>query len=115
MSAVLTQRETTQQRLHYLAGLRGFELPEDDSSNSHQLPENGPTTLAAFTPIRQVFQSDGQNAMWRFESSHPSQISDFAESPLLSASDRIAMAAVSANRSNGCRKAATTSPSSQVQ
>src|SRR5260370_12564791 len=55
-----------------LAGLTGFELPEDDSSNSHQLPENGPTTLAAFTPIRQVLQSDGQNTMWRFESSHPS-------------------------------------------
>jgi len=43
-----------------LAELRGFELPEDDSPNSHQLPEKGPTTLAAFTPIRQVFQSDGQ-------------------------------------------------------
>jgi hypothetical protein len=28
-----------------MAGLTGFELPEDDSSNSHQLPENGPTTL----------------------------------------------------------------------
>jgi hypothetical protein len=34
-----------------VAGLRGFELPEDDSSNSHQLPEKGPTTLSAFTPI----------------------------------------------------------------
>jgi hypothetical protein len=34
-----------------MAGLRGFELPEDDSSNSHQLPEKGPTTLSAFTPI----------------------------------------------------------------
>jgi hypothetical protein len=56
-----------------MAGLTGFELPEDDSSNSHQLPENGLATLAAFTPIRQVFQSDGQNAMWRFESSQPSQ------------------------------------------
>ena len=28
--------------------------------------------LAAFTPIRQVFQSDGQDAIWRFESSQPS-------------------------------------------
>jgi hypothetical protein len=27
--------------LHCLAGLRGFELPEDDSPNSHQLPEKG--------------------------------------------------------------------------
>jgi hypothetical protein len=55
-----------------LAGLRGIELPEDDSPNSHQLLEKGPTTLSAFTPIRQVFQSDGQNAILRFESSQPS-------------------------------------------
>jgi hypothetical protein len=56
-----------------VAGVGGFELPEDDSSNSHQLPKKGLTTLAAFTPIRQVFQSDGQNAIWRFESSQPRQ------------------------------------------
>ena len=55
-----------------LAELRGFELPEDDSPNSHQLPEKGPTTLAAFTPIGRYF-SQMDNAILRFESSQPSQ------------------------------------------
>jgi hypothetical protein len=32
-----------------MSGLRGFELPEDDSSTNHQLPEKGPTTIATFT------------------------------------------------------------------
>jgi hypothetical protein len=45
-------------RPDWLAGLRGFELPEDDSSNSHQLPEKGThnVRLAAFTPFREGFQ-----------------------------------------------------------
>ena len=36
--------------LDSVAGLTGFELPEDESSNSHQLPENGATT---YRPSRQ--------------------------------------------------------------
>src|ERR1700730_12881079 len=62
------------QRPHCLPGLTGFELPDDDLISTIQMPKKGPATLAAFTPIRQVFQSDGQNAIWRFESSQPSQV-----------------------------------------
>jgi len=46
------RRGTPHQRRDLLAvildsvgGVTGFELPEDDSSNSHQLPKKGPTTL----------------------------------------------------------------------
>src|SRR5260370_30518510 len=41
MPAVLTYPEITSQRLDSMAGLRGFELPEDDSSNTHQLTGKG--------------------------------------------------------------------------
>ena len=42
-------------------------------------PPSHPAALGGYVrsclnrkPIRQVFQSDGENAIWRFESSHPS-------------------------------------------
>jgi hypothetical protein len=50
-----------------------------------------------------------------FESSHPSQISVSAKSPLLSVTESFAAALVSAKRSNGWRNLASTSPSLQVQ
>src|SRR5260370_30296050 len=56
-----------------MPGLRGFELPEDDSSIRPSTAEERTHNVSAPTPIRQVFQSDGQNAIWRFESSQPSQ------------------------------------------
>jgi hypothetical protein len=45
----------------------------------------------------------------------PSQISDFPGLTVCLASDHIAIAVVSANRSNGWRRLATTKPSSRLQ
>jgi hypothetical protein len=61
------------QRPHCLAGLRGFELPEGDSSSSRSSAGERPTTLDISRQIRQRFQLDGPNAICRFESSQPSQ------------------------------------------
>jgi hypothetical protein len=36
-----------------------------------ELPEKGSTTLRTSRRIRQTFQPDGKNAIWRFESSQP--------------------------------------------
>ena len=58
---------------------------------------------------------DFDSAMRRFESSRPSQISLLADLAVFLAPRRAAMAVVSANKSNGWRKVATTSPSCQVQ
>src|SRR5260370_34756750 len=51
---------------------RFVEQPSTAGEWAHNISRT--ESEAAFTPIRQVFQSDEQNAMWRFESSQPSQI-----------------------------------------
>jgi hypothetical protein len=62
-------------RIEYLAAEnRILDHRLTDAFGTACLPISAePTTLATFTPIRQVFQSDGQSAIWRFESSQPSQ------------------------------------------
>ena len=54
-----------------VAGLRGFELPNDNLPDRHQMLETGPTTSHVPTRIRHIFQSSNQNDVWRFESSQP--------------------------------------------
>src|ERR1700730_11734010 len=51
------------QRPDSVAGLRGFELPEDDSSNSHRLPEKGCrfcNTPKFFPPVTWPDESKGR-------------------------------------------------------
>jgi hypothetical protein len=59
-----------------LAGLRGFELPEDDSSNSHRLPEKGTHNVSSLHANSAGLSVRLTNAIWRFESSdfcHPAR------------------------------------------
>jgi hypothetical protein len=45
-----------------VAGLRGFELPNDDLSERSSTAGEGPTTLGPLNPIPQIFQSSSQTA-----------------------------------------------------
>jgi hypothetical protein len=71
-------------RRNCLPGLRGFELPEDDSSNSHRLPEKGTHNVSGLHANLAGLSVRWTNAIWRFESSQPRHVSGRGTEDLLS-------------------------------